>query len=168
MNASRRRDLLTALLFLIFGLAAVLFLIPQGVAVPESVKVAALSPDFWPRLIAYGTIGASVFLFIETLVMAQPAPQPDEAGEEARYQLATLPATVRVAVLVAVLFAFYTGLAGLGVIAASILLLFVMMLFFGERNIRLIAGLSITIPLLLYAFFRYVASIPIPLGIFGS
>ena len=168
MNASRRRDLLTALLFLIFGLAAVLFLIPQGVAVPESVKVAALSPDFWPRLIAYGTIGASVFLFIETLVMAQPAPQPDEAGEEARYQLATLPAALRVTVLVAVLFAFYTGLAGLGVIAASILLLFVMMLFFGERNIRLIAGLSITIPLLLYAFFRYVASIPIPLGIFGS
>ena len=168
MNANRRRDLLTALLFLIFGLAAVLFLIPQGVAVPESVKVAALSPDFWPRLIAYGTIGASVFLFIETLVMAQPVPQPDEAGEEARYQLATLPATLRVAVLVAVLFAFYTGLAGLGVIAASILLLFVMMLFFGERNIRLIAGLSITIPLLLYAFFRYVASIPIPLGIFGS
>ena len=168
MNASRRRDLLTALLFLIFGLAAVLFLIPQGVAVPESVKVAALSPDFWPRLIAYGTIGASVFLFIETLVMTQPAPQPDEAGEEARYQLATLPATLRVTVLVAVLFAFYTGLAGLGVIAASILLLFVMMLFFGERNIRLIAGLSITIPLLLYAFFRYVASIPIPLGIFGS
>ena len=178
MNASRRRDLGAALLCLMFGLAAVLFLIPRGVAVPGSVKVAALSPDFWPRLIAYGAIAASVFLFIETLIVRQAAARPDgaqsddaqsdDAEEEARYRLAALPATVRVAVLVAALFAFYAGLTALGVVAASILLLFAMMLFFGERDIRLVAGLSVAIPLLLYAFFRYAASVPIPLGIFGS
>lgn len=178
MNASRRRDLVAALLCLMFGLAAVLFLIPRGVAVPGSVKVAALSPDFWPRLIAYGAIAASVFLFIETLIVRQAAArpddaepddaEPDDAEEEARYRLAALPATVRVAVLVAALFAFYAGLTALGVVAASILLLFAMMLFFGERDIRLVAGLSVAIPLLLYAFFRYAASVPIPLGIFGS
>lgn len=173
MNASRRRDLVAALLCLMFGLAAVLFLIPRGVAVPGSAKVAALSPDFWPRLIAYGAIAASVFLFIETLIVRQAAArpddaEPDDAEEEARYRLAALPATVRVAVLVAALFAFYAGLTALGVVAASILLLFAMMLFFGERDIRLVAGLSVAIPLLLYAFFRYAASVPIPLGIFGS
>lgn len=173
MNASRRRDLVAALLCLMFGLAAVLFLIPRGVAVPGSVKVAALSPDFWPRLIAYGAIAASVFLFIETLIVRQAAArphdaEPDDAEEEARYRLAALPATVRVAVLVTALFAFYAGLTALGVVAASILLLFAMMLFFGERDIRLVAGLSVAIPLLLYAFFRYAASVPIPLGIFGS
>ena len=178
MNASRRRDLGAALLCLMFGLAAVLFLIPRGVAVPGSVKVAALSPDFWPRLIAYGAIAASVFLFIETLIVRQAAARPDgaqsddaqsdDAEEEARYRLAALPATVRVAVLVAALFAFYAGLTALGVVAASILLLFAMMLFFGERDIRLVAGLGVAIPLLLYAFFRYAASVPIPLGIFGS
>ena len=178
MNASRRRDLGAALLCLMFGLAAVLFLIPRGVAVPGSAKVAALSPDFWPRLIAYGAIAASVFLFIETLIVRQAAARPDgaqsdgaqsdDAEEEARYRLAALPATVRVAVLVAALFAFYAGLTALGVVAASILLLFAMMLFFGERDIRLVAGLSVAIPLLLYAFFRYAASVPIPLGIFGS
>ena len=173
MNASRRRDLGAALLCLMFGLAAVLFLIPRGVAVPGSAKVAALSPDFWPRLIAYGAIAASVFLFIETLIVRQAAARPDDAQsddaeEEARYRLAALPATVRVAVLVAALFAFYAGLTALGVVAASILLLFAMMLFFGERDIRLVAGLSVAIPLLLYAFFRYAASVPIPLGIFGS
>ena len=173
MNASRRRDLGAALLCLMFGLAAVLFLIPRGVAVPGSAKVAALSPDFWPRLIAYGAIAASVFLFIETLIVRQAAARPDgaqsdDSEEEARYRLAALPATVRVAVLVAALFAFYAGLTALGVVAASILLLFAMMLFFGERDIRLVAGLSVAIPLLLYAFFRYAASVPIPLGIFGS
>ena len=169
MTANRRRDLIAALLFLMFGLAAVLFLIPQGIPVPGSVKVAALSPDFWPRLIAYGTIATAVFLFMETLVLPQPAAEPDDAEEEAQnYQLAARPGAVRVAVLVAALFAFYAGLSTLGVVAASILLLFAMMLFFGERNIRLVGILSVATPLLLYAFFRYAASVPIPLGIFGT
>ncbi|MCE2522744.1 MAG: tripartite tricarboxylate transporter TctB family protein [Rhodobacteraceae bacterium] len=168
MNSDRRRDLAAALVFLTIWLGMVLYLIPQGVAVPGSIKVAALSPDFWPRLVAYGAIAASVFLLVETLTMQQPHLDEEEAEDAAQYQLATLPATLRILVLVAALFAFYASLTTLGVVAASVVLIFAMMLFFGERKLWLVALLSVALPVLLYLFFRYVASVPIPLGIFEN
>lgn len=167
MNSCRRRDVVAAILFLIFGLVTVFYLIPQGVSVPGSVKVAALSPDFWPRLIAYGTITASVFLLIETMTLQPPHNDKDEADDAAEFQYGVLSSTLRIIVLIFALFAFYASLTTLGIVAASIILLISMMLFFGERNLWLLIPLSAGVPILLYLFFRYVASIPIPVGIFG-
>lgn len=168
MKSDRRRDIAAAILFLIFGLVTVFYLIPQGVRVPGSVKVAALSPDFWPRIIGYGAIAASIFLLIETMTIQQPHLDAEETEDAAQYQLATLPATLRIIIMVVALFAFYASLTTLGVVAASVVLLFAMMLFFGERKLWLVIPLSIGVPVLLYLFFRYVASVPIPLGIFGA
>lgn len=168
MNADRKRDLIAALAFLILGLTCLLFLIPRGVAVPSSVKVAALSPDFWPSVITYGCIIAAVFLLIETFTMQQPGLEEDDAEEQAQYQFDTLPAALRTITLIVALFAFYASLTTVGVVAASIVLMFAMMLFYGERNILIIAALSFGIPVLLYLFFRYIAGVPIPLGIFGT
>ncbi|MFS4581110.1 tripartite tricarboxylate transporter TctB family protein [Phaeobacter sp. C3_T13_0] len=168
MNSERHRDIITALIFLLLGIGAILFIIPSGVKVPSTVKIATLSPDFWPRIIASGTIAASLFLLIETALMPQPQVDEDEAEEIAKYQFANLPATLRIFVLVAALFAFYASLTTMGVVAASMILIFAMMLFFGERKLWLAALLSVAVPALLYLFFRYVASVPIPLGIFEN
>jgi len=168
MSPARRKDLITAVIFIIVGLTTVFFLIPYGVKVPSTVKSAALSPDFWPRIITYGAIAASIFLLIETLVLQQPNTEDEDVDEDAKYKLDTLPSVLRVLVLVAVLFGFYASLTTLGVVVASILLIFGLMLFFGERKLWLIAVLSFGVPTLLYVFFRYVASVPIPLGIFGN
>ena len=168
MSSERRRDIVTAIVFFALGVAALLYLIPQGIAVPSTVKIAALSPDFWPRVITFGAIAASVFLLVETLTMQQPQIDETENDEAAQYQLDTLPSLLRVLGLIVALFVFYASLTTLGVVAASILLLAAMMLFFGERKYLLIAALSIGVPILLYLFFRYVASVPIPLGIFGN
>lgn len=168
MSSERRRDIVTAVVFFLLGLAALLFLIPRGVAVPSTVKIAALSPDFWPKVITFAAIAASVFLLIETLTMQQPHFEEEDDDEATQYELDTLPSLLRVLVLIIALFAFYISLTTLGVVAASVILLSAMMLFFGERKFLLVAVLSFGVPVLLYLFFRYVASVPIPLGIFGG
>lgn len=168
MNSGKRRDVAAALAFLGLGLGAVFYLIPQGVTVPSTVRNAALSPDFWPRLIAYGAIAASIFLLIESLTLRQPPIDTEDPGETAQYQLETWPGLLRAAALIVALFVFYVSLVTLGVVAPSVVVLFAMMLFFGERKLWLVALLSFLVPVLLYLFFRHVASVPIPLGIFGG
>ncbi len=168
MTSDQKRDLFAACLFLAMSLIAIFFLIPQGVKVPRSIKSAALSPDFWPRIIAYATALASGFLLFETLTWQQPQLEEDETEESAQYQLNTMHASLRVIAMIGALFFFYASLTTLGVVAASVVLMFSMMLFFGERKIWLIAVLSLGIPVLLYVFFRFVASVPIPLGMFGN
>lgn len=168
MNADRKRDIFAAVLFMLLGLITLFVLIPNGVKVPGSVKVAALSPDFWPRLISIGAIVASVFLLVETLTMQQPHFEEEEAEESTKYQLDTMPATLRILVMITALFAFYGSLTTLGVVAASTVLMALMMLFFGERKVMLVLILSAIIPVILYLFFRYAAGVPIPVGIFGS
>lgn len=169
MTRARKRDIFAALLFFAVGLLTLLVLIPQGVAVPDTVKKAALSPDFWPRIIAIGAIVASVFLLIENTLLKQPPTLPEDEIEAAtRYDMPPIPGTISTLVLIVALFVFYFSLTTLGVVVASIILICAMMLFFGERKYWLIATLGLATPILLYLFFRYIASVPIPLGIFGS
>lgn len=167
MRKDQKRDYFAGVVFLLISILVVTVVIPMGVKVPSTVKVAALSPDFWPRIIAFAAGTASLFLIFETWKLPSPSDNED-ADAAAEYQLETLPATLRVVVLIVALFLFYISITTLGVVAASVVLMFAMMLFYGERNFLLIAVLSISIPLLLYLFFRFVASVPMPLGIFGS
>ena len=167
MKLRKKKDLASGVLFLGLGLFALFVAIPLGVQVPSTVKVRALSPDFWPLLISCGVILSALFLSIEAYFIPAPPPaDDDEVDEAAQCQLATLPATLRTLILIFGLFAYYYSLTLFGVVAASIVLLFAMMLFYDERRFVLIFALSISIPILLYLFFRYVASVPIPLGIF--
>ncbi len=162
------RDLLAGILFCAVGLAAVFILIPVGVKVPDSIKVATLSPDFWPAIIGWAAVAASVALIIESTWLKQPAPEDEDPVADAEYELETLSATLRTIVFVVVLFGFYFSLATFGMVVPSIILIAAMMFFFGERKYVMIGALSLGVPILLYLFFRYVANVPIPLGIFGG
>ena len=169
MNHRIRLDIGVAVLFLALGAVALFVLIPGGVAVPGSVKVAALAPDFWPRVIAMGTLIAAACLLVEVLAIRAPADARDSESDDTEdFQLEPRLAALRTAVLIVALFAFYASLTTLGVVAASVVLMFAMMLFFGERSVWLVAVLSAAIPVGLFLFFRYVASVPIPLGLFGG
>lgn len=169
MKHERKRDIFAALLFFMLGMLTLFVLIPRGVTVPSSAQKAALSPEFWPRIIAIAAIISSVFLFVENTLLKQPPPTEPEDAELAReYQLGGLHGSAKTAILIIALFCFYFSLTTLGVVAASIILICAMMLFFGERNLWLVAVLSISTPVLLYGFFRYVANVPMPLGIFAN
>ncbi|MFN3210786.1 MAG: tripartite tricarboxylate transporter TctB family protein [Roseovarius sp.] len=168
MTDRRKRDILTALLFVGLGLLTILVFIPKGVAVPGNVKQSALSPVFWPRIIAAGTVVAAIFLLVESILARRTGPSADRDDDEAAVRFNLPAASARTAILIVALAIFYWSLATLGIVVASMILSFAMMLFFGERKIWIVAALSLTIPLLLYGFFFYVAGVPIPLGIFGD
>lgn len=173
MSHPHVKDLITGGIFAVLGFAAFLYIIPSGVVVPKSVSIVALSPDFWPKVISVGVTISAIFLIAESLLMRLPHPieEEDEDGyeeNEAQYQLDTLPATLRMIILIAALFLFYFCLTTFGIVVSSIFLMPAMMLFFGERKWRLILPLSLAIPVGLYLFFLHIAGIPMPLGLFEN
>ena len=165
---NKTRDYLAAALFLILGVVAIFILVPQGVKVPSSVKTAALSPDFWPRIIAMGAVVASLALLVEAKTLKQPPALDEDEEDASEYTYPFGQAAARALILIGALFIFYASLRTIGVVAASIILIGVMMLFFGERKYWLVTILAVGVPIMLYIFFRYVARVPIPLGIFGG
>lgn len=166
MTSHNRRNAVTGVLFLLLGLIAVAVLIPNGITVPGSVTITALSPDFWPRIVATCIILASIFLLIETRFTKPQSATDDNGPAVSDYPPGVM--VLRTLVLPVALFAFYASLTTFGFVATSIVAIMAMMLFFGERRYLLIGVLGIGTPVLLYLFFRYVAGIPIPLGIFGG
>lgn len=166
---NKQKDLITAVIFIVLGGVTVFMLIPSGVVVPGSIKISALSPDFWPYMIACGVIVSSAFLLLEAIMLKVPSADGDDESEaEAAYQLRTLPATLRTVILIFALFLFYFALTQFGIVASSIVLMPAMMLFFGEKKWVYIIPLSILIPIGLYLFFLHVAGIPMPLGMFEN
>lgn len=168
MTLGKSKDVITAVLFIVLGLATIFALIPSGVIVPGSVQISALSPDFWPYTIAWGVVVSSAFLLLEAVVLKVPNAEDEDSAEDAKYNLATLPAALRVVVLIFALFLFYFALTTMGIVAGSIVLMPAMMLYFGERNWKYIVPLSILLPIGLYLFFLHVAGIPMPLGMFET
>ena len=166
MKQARKKDLASGVLFCAIGVLAMFVLIPFGVQVPSTVKIRALSPDFWPILISGAVILAALALIFEAWFMPSQPSSEDDSLDATEFELDAAPAALRTGLLIIGLFAFYLSLTTLGVVAASIILLIALMLLFGERRPVLIGALGIGTPILLYLFFRHVASVPIPLGMF--
>lgn len=160
------RDAIVAVLFGGLALASILFLIPSGVESPGSIQQAALSPAFWPKVIAWSTLVASAMLLVETFGTSRMGTStPDEEASDE--DLGMLVGLIRAVGLVVFLFVYYMSLDRYGIVVPSIVLLPLLMLYFGERNPLTIGICSIALPVILYGFFRYIAGIAVPLGIFG-
>lgn len=173
MLTSKTRDLIAGVLFCAVGLLSLFFLIPIGVDVPQSVKMAALSPDFWPTIISVAAVVSAAALIIESWLLKQPSmddslPEDEEGGAEVADEYTPGLAALRALILIVALFGFYLSLPTAGMVVASIVLIAAMMLYFGEKMFLLIGVLAVSVPILLYLFFRFVANVPIPLGVFGS
>lgn len=139
------------------GLAMILLLIPLAVDEPRRVKYAALSPSYYPRIIA-------ICLSILGLVIAvrSALARPTEAAEKTENRP---DAMQRIFIVFCLLLAMALVLKTLGFIVTTSLALGAATWFAGERNYAMIIGLGIIIPLVLYFFFLKVAGIPIPLGV---
>lgn len=169
MGPTKRRDFFAGALFLVLGILTIVILIPSGVDSPGNVEISALSPEFWPRVIAFAVVFVALSLVAESYFLKTPEVDADEDAEaDAIYKLDTLPGTLRTVILIFALFLFYFALTTLGVVASSIVLMLAMMLFFGERKWYYIVPISILLPILLYLFFLHVAGVPMPLGIFEA
>ena len=63
---------------------------------------------------------------------------------------------------------YYLLLDILGMVVTSALALLTFMLLGGERRPVLIVAITVILPVALFLFFRYVANVSIPMGIFGD
>ena len=151
-----KQGLIAGLLMLGFGAAIIWILIPLGVAEPKSVKFAALSPSYYPRI----TASALMLLGAGTILRAFTQRRTDdEVGDQHPHALA------RISAFLLILFLLALGLEWLGFVLGCGLAVFAAMTLAGERKLWLSATIAVLLPLLLYFFFLKVARIPIPLGI---
>lgn len=153
----RNRNLISAVLMLALGACIIWILIPIGVAEPKKVKYAALSPSYYPRIVAIVlmALGAGVLLRAITVKIANAGDATNRHPQAAQ----------RTFGFFFILLLFAMSLKWLGFIVASSIAMFLALLLGGERRIALTIPLAILLPLLLYFFFLKVARIPIPLGI---
>lgn len=153
----RNRNLVSAVLMLAFGACVIWVLIPAGVAEPKKIKYAALSPSYYPRLVAVALMMLGAGVLLRTLTEAR---QNYQAAEDRHPQ-----ATPRIVGFFLILLFFALTLKWLGFIVAATVAMFLALLLGGERRFWLTIPLAVLTPLLLYFFFLKIARIPIPLGI---
>ena len=154
---------LTGIGVLLLGIAIFFVLIPAGIDQPGNVEHAALAPDFWPRIIA----GIIILTGLALTVRPAAAEEDDEeeASEDGGGWLQRLPG---LAVALGTLFGFYFLIPFLGMVAPGVALILGLMVYAGERRWPLGIAIAAGVPILLYVFFVYVASIPIPLGVLDN
>ena len=157
MPLLHRKNFWAGLAMLLLGLALIFVLIPHGVDEPRRVKYAALSPSYYPRIVA-------ICLSLLGLVIAVKAylAKADEEQEDAEQRPDAL---LRTAAVFGLLIAMAAALPTFGFILTTALALAAATWFAGERNVVLIVAIASLVPLALYFFFLKVAGIPIPLGL---
>jgi len=129
-----------------------------------------LSPDFWIKIIVYATLALGTSILIKGIGRARRDLEPSEVAEVEEAMRDRLPldrAVLGAVTAVAGLFAYFFLIDWIGMIAASNLAIIGFVLLCGERRLKIMLPLAALLPVGLYYFFLKVASIPMPLGIFG-
>ncbi len=175
-----QRDILIGGGALALALLGWFVVIPIGVDVPGSVKIMALSPDFWPRIIMGMLAACGVIVLVQGLAArgrgtpAADHPPPETSDDtapvesDATVHFSTAGQVLRIVTAFACLFAFYLLSPVLGVVAGCMILALAATRVLGVRSWAKSAGLAVILPVLLYFFFTQVAHIPIPLGVFEA
>ncbi len=150
-----KRDLYSGLIFIALGIALLTILVPMGIVEPRKVRFAALSPSYYPKIVA------GVLLLLGVAVAWRS--RQESAAETAINRHPN--AKTRITSFILVLGAYALLLPWLGFVAAGFLGLLAAFWIAGERRPRLILPLAVFVPLMLYFFFLKVALIPIPTGV---
>lgn len=161
MRAAERNDLILAAVTVAFALLAMFVLIPKGVEDPGQINVMALGPSFWPFVI-------SLFICLMGLLVGGQALHRYRQANAAPSETTEGFALLRWVGALALLAGYYLLLDWLGMVVTSVLALFAFTILGGERRAWLIALISLVLPIALFLFFRYVANVAIPMGIFGD
>ncbi|MBQ7534983.1 MAG: tripartite tricarboxylate transporter TctB family protein [Stomatobaculum sp.] len=153
---NKQRNLLTAVLFLAFGVF--MFIQSQGV----KHKIASdVGSGYVPAFIAGCLIVVSAAKLIITLTRHDP-----DADKKQKSDSSTVGGVVTILIILVYMLAFEK----VGFIVSSILFLFALMNWFANsknRNIPLFAVISVIMPIAVSALFNYVIKMPLPKGIIG-
>lgn len=139
------------------GLVFILILIPHGVVEPRKVKYAALSPSYYPRIVAIALLGLGMLVAVRGFLEHRQADEPDA--------MARPDAGVRIAAVFCLLGLYAVLIGTVGFVLMSALVLAALTFLAGERRLWLIAANAVVLPFVLYFFFVEIANIPIPAGV---
>ncbi|MEK9671841.1 MAG: tripartite tricarboxylate transporter TctB family protein [Rhodospirillaceae bacterium] len=143
--------------------------IPLGVTVPSSIKVLALSPDFWPRIIMFLLAGAGAMILFQGLAAGKLPIAPPPVKLEGDNEVVHFPMkaqVIRVTAAFAGLFVFYALSPFIGMVVGCMVLVTLATRILGVQSWAKSLALAVILPVVLYFFFANVAQVPIPLGLF--
>lgn len=171
----RQQSIVVGLFSLGLGLLLHFWLIPNFISVPGNMARAVLSPAFWPEILAVIAMIAGVFVLLpafrggDAVVSSSPidqaaflqAPELQSATTESQEPQSNV---IRLLAFVGAMALYAKYLDYLGMALASVLMLLASFYLLGERRLGLVLGISVILPLVLYAFFLHVAGVSIPQG----
>ncbi|MEM6495628.1 MAG: tripartite tricarboxylate transporter TctB family protein [Pseudomonadota bacterium] len=158
------KDVLAGLAFLIFGIITLAVLIPVGIQQPPSVQYRALSPSYWPNIVAGAITALGLALLIASVLAAKSKDQADNVTDRLE-PAGSMWLAVRPFVALAICFALYFGLEPLGFVLTTAIALVALMALAGEYRPHVIIPVALIVPFALHLFFTKAASVPIPMGI---
>ena len=149
-------------------------LIPYGVVVPPSVKIATLSPAFWPKILAGGITVFGLLIALQGLLPMLKRGGGPGKGRSAKAKACGADAlsdgekhgAIRAGAAVSGMLAYYFMVEPLGIILASMIIFPVFAILYGEKRIKFLAPLGVLLPVGLYYFFTIAAHKPMPTGCF--
>lgn len=155
---SRRDEFLVGVCVMILGAAVLWWIIPTYITTPRRVPIRALSPAFWPKIIAWTILGCGLLLAVRAALA--PAP-PDAVADDLSV---SRPEALRMLALGAILLGIYFALPVIGMVWVCMIAYALMVFLSGGKNLGWGMVIAILLPLLLYLFFTKVAGVAIPQG----
>ena len=140
------------------GLLLLLFLIPLGIDTPKKIRFAALSPTYYPQIVAMilSVIGLAIIVKNRRPRVTKETDELDEVHPNAKMRIGGFLALLAIYSLSLEFFGFV--LSGVLALAASLVLA-------GERRALIIIAISLLLPISLFLFFYKVAYVPVPNGL---
>ncbi len=158
------KDVLAGIVFFLFGVLTLAVLIPFGIQQPPSVQYRALSPSYWPNIVAGAIVVLGLALIIASIITERAkddqTDSPAASSQEGSFWLAFRPV-----VALAICFALYFGLEPLGFVLTTAIALVALMVLAGEYRPHIVIPVALIVPMALHLFFTKAASVPIPMGI---
>ena len=163
------KDIVLGGILVLAGGFILFVLIPVEIPVPDEVSVLALSPGFWPSIISAMIIVLGALIGIGGMIRWQRVSGSEQAAmPAAKGQSGAAAGTVKIAIAITMLFAYYGLSHVFGIPMASMLAVPAFAVLMGEWRFKVLIPIALILPIGLYIFFRYVASVPIPMGIFAN
>jgi len=148
---NKRIDIIIALILLLL----ILFVYTQSRTFPPRALY------FVDRLNFFLLLLTGIYLFDSLLKLKQNVPEKTAEG------LNESDTDYRRVIISLVCFALYVFvlIPLVGFLAATVLILFLIMYFLGIRSVSLLSGITVGLPLLLYLVFQVLLKIPLPVGL---
>lgn len=144
----------------LFFLALSIFAYVQARSMMGKLDSDALGPGFWPKLLSAAMMILSVVLILQSLFSGQPA-----AGTPFDVKSEGFRRVVKISGLMVL---FGAVIYAAGIYVGMVVMLPLCMFLHGERNKRILLGLTAAIIVFIYLTFGLGLKVPLPKGLLGS